>query len=333
MYQLHYATITHPGKIRVKNEDNFYVDGKWKKDIGKNDMLVSGIVRSGKLFTAVFDGMGGRAKGERASFIAAESMEKYDLAVKNGQAPHLNDDEMYYVQRVNRVLCNESDRTGRGMGTTMAVLEFVDDSVVSENIGDSRIYRWSSGRLEQISTDHTMVARMIRMKQITEEEAREHHMNHRLTQYLGIPEEEMILEPETTGPIRLKQGDRFLICSDGLTDMLTNKEISEIMQCKLSVDNLANRLVQEALAAGGKDNITVSVIEVAGAESQKRGSREAIEKSRGNRLKSIVLIIVVLILIMAGVKYKNGKGPLGAEVESKAFNVNRIIELIESNEE
>lgn len=306
MYRLQYVTITHPGKKRMKNEDNFYIDGKWKQNIEQHSMKVSGSVETGKLLAAVFDGMGGTAKGERASFIAAENMEFYDAMIKNGQASPLKNDEMQYVDMANKAICREMSKSGRGMGTTLAILEFSNDSVIAENIGDSRIYRWSHQKLERISTDHTMVARLIRMKQITEEEARTHHMNHRLTQYLGIPEEEMYLEPAVTEIIPLNAGDKYLICSDGLTDMLTDSEIAEVMKSNSSANSIAEQLVQDALAAGGKDNVTVCVIDVAANKVQGHGVKKS--KKAGCKVVVIVFaIIMAVVLALAGMKYINEK--------------------------
>lgn len=324
MYQFQYVIITHPGKKRANNEDNFYIDGKWKSDIEKKTMKVSGNVKSGKLLAAVFDGMGGSAKGERASYLAAEQIAAYDEMIQEGKAPRLRDDEMYYVSKANHSICREMKNSGEGMGTTFASLEFANGTVMAENIGDSRIYRVRSGKLERLSTDHTMIARMIRMKQITEEEAKKHHMNHRITQYLGIPEEEMYLEPAVTKELPINAEDKFLICSDGLTDMLSDSEIEEIMCRGSSVDAIAEQLVQDALAAGGKDNITVCVINVMR------------EKSQGIKVKRIAVIIFAVIIsalmIFAGMKYKSNEEK-SEEVETTDEEDKENLDLKEEQEE
>lgn len=262
MYTLNYVAITHPGNVRDNNEDNFYIDGNWKQDENQKTHKVTGFVKNGKLIVAVCDGMGGCAKGEQASRIAVETMGEYDKHIRVCKAPHLWQSPKYYTGMVNNRICEEMKKQKIEMGTTLAMLEFYEDCVVAGNLGDSRIYRYRNQELVQLSTDHTVVERMFRLGQITEEEKETHPMRHRITQYLGIRPDEMIVEPAITQLKAINVSDCYLICSDGLTDMLRKKEILEIIEQSDSMEETAENLVKAALGAGGKDNITVILVQV-----------------------------------------------------------------------
>lgn len=281
MYKFRYAAITHQGNVRAKNEDNFYIDGKWKRDEDENYCQTVGSAEN-RLLAAVCDGMGGRAKGERASFLAVETMEEYEQYIKEKKVPEFQKDPMTYVNEANIRICKEIKKQGTAMGSTLSVLEFVSDFVTAGNLGDSRIYQMRDNILSQLSKDHTVVARMVRMGQITPEEADTHPMRHRITQHLGIEPEDMILEPAMAGPIKIKTNDKYLICSDGLTDMVGDYEIAEILNEETALKGVAENLVQHALAAGGKDNVTVILIEVREKDS---GIEEKV--SGGNIIKNI----------------------------------------------
>lgn len=114
----------------------------------------------------------------------------------------------------------------------------------------------------QISTDHSIVAQMVRMGSLTEEEARVHPKRHQITQHFGIMPEEMVLEPSVVESTAIEVGTRYLLCSDGLTDMLTNDEIATFMAKSGDVETIVDELVEKALERGGKDNVTVVIIEI-----------------------------------------------------------------------
>lgn len=262
MYVLNYIAITHPGNIRENNEDNFYIDGKWKQDENQKIYKTMGAVKNGELIAAVCDGMGGCAKGEQASHLAVDTMNEYDKNIRVCKAPHLWQSPKYYVDAANNRICKEMKKQKVEMGTTLAMLEFYEDYVVAGNVGDSRIYRYRNHDLVQISTDHTVVERMVRLRQITEEEKKIHPMRHRITQYLGICPKEMIVEPSITQLKEIKESDCYLICSDGLTDMIENKDILEMIKQKIPLEEKAEQLVLAALEAGGTDNITIILVQV-----------------------------------------------------------------------
>ena len=248
-----YAAYSEPGKTRNDNEDNCYIDGKWK-DIEREYFFESGIAK--KTITAVVcDGMGGFEKGEKASFIAVDTVAKYCK----------NDREMDFysiVQNANKIICQEIEICGQAMGATITGIDIRDGEMTVLNLGDSRTYRFRNDKLKQLTKDHSIVQRLVSMGLLTIEEARKHPQKHCITQYLGIMQEDMVVEPQLEQQISIEEGDRYLICSDGLTDMVSDIEIEKILQRKEKVKEAAKTLLNTALANGGIDNVTVVLVEV-----------------------------------------------------------------------
>ena len=260
MLRLDYMALTHPGRVPEKNEDNFYIDGNMKQNVDQECVQVSGNVKNGRMTAAVCDGMGGYASGEVSSLKAVQALQEF-CVLHAGEEHPLRNDPMEYVTEANERICEDRRKTRKRMGSTLAVLEFSGDTVTSINLGDSRIYRMRNGILEQLSTDHTVIARMMRRGQITPEEAEKHPMRHQITQHLGIFPEEMLLEPASRTEMEVQEKDRYLICSDGLTDMIRDEEIGKILLQNEHIADAVRELVQSAVDAGGKDNITVVIIE------------------------------------------------------------------------
>lgn len=237
------------GKIRQNNEDNLWFDGtclERENDGLEQPLTMEGTLKNGWI-CAVFDGMGGENFGEYASFAAAQQMEKKTGTIADAFASpqkrlgrlseRLND----AVRAEQRKLCTER------MGSTMVMLHFSGRYAYVCNLGDSRAYHFRDGVLKQLSEDHVerMPGRSVRKAP--------------LTQYLGMDTDELILEPHIARE-ELKPGDRYLLCSDGLTDMLTDAEIGAVMKEHECAKEAAEALVGQALAHGGKDNITVIVL-------------------------------------------------------------------------
>ena len=148
------------------------------------------------------------------------------------------------------------------MGTTFVGMNISGQKMIFANIGDSRIYRLRKGKLKQLSQDHSVVQRMVRIGMLTEAEARKHPQRHQITQYLGIRQEEMMIEPQIEENVRIENGDRYLLCSDGLTDMLSDEEIEKTMNACRIVKDTVEKLWNAAIKNGGADNITVILLEV-----------------------------------------------------------------------
>lgn len=251
--QLHAACGSNIGKIRSNNEDNFYFNGRC---LALNNQGTLGSTSNKFLLTneccfGVFDGMGGVEYGEVASFLASEilknkmqELEKLVISPRHFLADTCTS--------MNLSICQKSDMLSSGrMGTTAAILMFVPDEVYVCNLGDSRVYRLRENEFMQISRDHVEVFPPdMKTKR-----------KPRLTQYLGIYPDEMLIEPYIAKG-DLQKEDIYLICSDGLTDMLTNLEIYNCLKSHISVRKAVDHLLSDALKKGGKDNITVIVVRV-----------------------------------------------------------------------
>ena len=265
MFKLYYASLTHPGRVPENNEDNFYINGSYKSDPKEACCQAKGTADGGRLTASVCDGMGGYAAGEEASLIAVRTMAEFCKNEKAGEVL-FRDRPMDYVNEANARICQLREQVGKPTGSTLTVMEFADGAFTAMNIGDSRIYLYRDGALIQLSTDHSVLARMIRMGQITEEEAKTHPLRHQITQHFGIRPEEMVLEPAVVQE-EVQTGDVYLLCSDGLTDMVDDEEILQYLGSDLSLTEKVKQLVQRAVDAGGRDNITVVLIEA----EEKRG--------------------------------------------------------------
>jgi PPM family protein phosphatase len=199
---------------------------------------------------AVADGMGGAKAGEVASAVAVEAVETARESNEPVEA-QLAD----IVRDANRRIYDlaVADESRRGMGTTLTLAKVHDDEVSLAHVGDSRAYRMRDGELMQLTRDHSLVAELERSGQITAEAAEHHPQRSIITRALG-PEPDVEVDTYTlTG----RDGDLFLICSDGLTSMISDDEVGSILRSAHSLDEAADSLVRAANQSGGKDNITV----------------------------------------------------------------------------
>ncbi len=254
--QIVYAVKTHQGYVRSNNEDNYYVNGQYKHDVLENQAELSGTVAEECFLAAVCDGMGGEACGELASLKAVESLEGCSF-----KDVYMAADES--VKRANNKICDMiRQNEGKRSGSTLAALYIDGGRAVSCNLGDSRVYFFHDGVLKQISTDHNMASRMVQEGLMTKEQAKQWPGRHQITKYLGVYEEEMAVEPDFSDVYDIRKGDIFLICSDGLTDMLWDEEIADVLASKQSASYQTEELVRLALESGGRDNITVIVIQI-----------------------------------------------------------------------
>lgn len=250
------------GNIRDNNEDNFYFNGFFLsekerdspislEDVSNNDILVY----------AVFDGMGGEALGEEASLIAASTMKEYHNKIVLEKRNNIEKHVRAFINKTNERICKKVIDSGETrIGTTMASLFIENDTAKICNIGDSRVYMLRNGEITQISEDHTHVQRLINLGVISKKDAKNHKDRNKLTRYLGVLKKERTIEAYHAPSIQIYKGDKFLICSDGLTDMLDDEEIKHILKQKKSEEKICNDLVEKALQHGGNDNITAIVV-------------------------------------------------------------------------
>jgi len=219
------------GRLRQRNEDGYLI---------KEPLFV------------VADGMGGHRGGDVASALALETIGS--AASPGGTARGLVDD----IKRANRAVLErgESDRDLRGMGTTLTAVLTEDARAHVVHVGDSRAYLLRDGALQQLTEDHTLVQRMVREGRLTEDEAAQHPQRSILTRALGVDEDIPVDELS----LDIHPGDRLLLCTDGLTNMVERDRIQEILGSEEDPQSACDKLIDEANRAGGDDNITVVVL-------------------------------------------------------------------------
>lgn len=235
---------------------------------------------------AVADGMGGHAAGEVASEIA--------VRVLSELAPEHPDGEALgrAIEEANRAVI-QAAREGRGrqgMGTTMTAAMLEGERLVIAQVGDSRAYLLHQGKLQQLTRDHSLMADMIEAGQLTPEEACTHPQRSVITRALGS---DAHLHPDIY-EINVETGDRLLICSDGLSGMIFDDQIENTLRRVQDPQRCASQLVNEAIAAGGHDNVTVIVADVTGYAEVRRK-----KLARKTKL-SIALVLVLFAAIVAG---------------------------------
>lgn len=253
------AVVNSKGLVRGNNEDNFYFNGEYMR-YGKRDdgASLTGESREAFQLYAVCDGMGGADAGEEASYKAVESL----ALLRNDLSRITEPKELTTVLRsISDDINEEAVQRGQKSGTTIAMVLIKDSHVILANVGDSRIYRVRNRELTQLSLDHSKVQRMIAMGLIRPEQAKTDPNRHVITQYLGMPTDVKI-SPYITDSETLKKDDVFLLCSDGLTDMIDDSEIEAILKQKSKPKDAAEELLKAALAHGGRDNVTIMVLRV-----------------------------------------------------------------------
>lgn len=244
--------ICGPGRVRAQNQDSFYLNGSYRGEVDDTRSLIgSTCFESGIL--AVADGMGGEKHGELASLEAVRCTRQ---AQKNGSS-----DLSRIIFESNERVCALMDMYRERIGSTYVGLSFEGGSVTVTNIGDSRAYLMRSGVLRRLSRDHTAIQRLLDMGVINAEQAKTHKARHQITQHIGLYPDELIIEPFTDN-ISVLPGDMYLLCSDGLTDMVTDPDIESILAAKGSLHDKACALYKSALFNGGRDNCTVVLAEL-----------------------------------------------------------------------
>lgn len=240
------------GRIRNNNEDNFCFNGVilQAENRGLRDVLFASGSLDKPFCIGIFDGMGGEAFGEEASYIAAKVL-KEKSANCTGTAEKVLLEACY---EANTLICAEArKRAASVIGSTTTALWLEENNAVLLNLGDSKAFLLRNDSLEQISVEHTDRARLETLG-ITMRKPR-------LTQHLGIDPSDMILEPAIWHG-NILSGDRFLLCSDGLTDMVFESEIADVLLSLSEPSDCVRKLINAAIANGGRDNITVVVCNI-----------------------------------------------------------------------
>jgi protein phosphatase len=234
------AAISHTGKVRSNNQDSGYA--------GSNLFVVA-------------DGMGGHAGGDVASSVAVNTLQELDRVY-----PSPEDAEVTLRETIASTAGDLIQLVARrpelaGLGTTVSAIAMVDEFAVIAHIGDSRIYLWRDGALTQITTDHTFVQRLVDSGRITPEEARYHPRRSVLMRVLG----DMDPDPEIdTFIMPTRPGDRWLLCSDGLSGVVDETHIQKALRLGLPPGRTADILLKYALDGGAPDNVTIVMVDVGG---------------------------------------------------------------------
>jgi PPM family protein phosphatase len=229
------AAVTDPGRTRRHNEDSYVIEPP--------------------LF-AIADGMGGAQAGEVASRLATAALKESDA--NGGGEPRIAD----LIQEANRRVYDRSSRDPNtsGMGTTITVALVEDDRVAFGHVGDSRAYLIRDAQMEQLTEDHSLVNELLKTGKLSREEAETHPQRSVITRALGT-------DPDVdvdTFSVAAETGDLFLLCSDGLTDMVSEDSILAVVERNRDdIDGALQALVKAANRGGGQDNITVVAFEIA----------------------------------------------------------------------
>jgi serine/threonine protein phosphatase PrpC len=259
--------VSDKGRVRESNEDQFLI-----AELAKAmDIVGSSIAQPRTVFSrqrahlfAVADGMGGHSAGAQASALAVSSIEGFVLEslrwfsdVRSDDAGLLRDFRSALVDADARLIeAGARDSGMTGMGTTMTVAWCQDAELRVLHVGDSRCYLARNGVLHQLTQDHTLVGELVRNRVITPEQASEHAMRHVITNAVGGDSPGVHVEVQRTG---IEAGDALLLCSDGLTGMVADDAICAVLSAEADPRVACERLLAAALAAGGKDNVTLII--------------------------------------------------------------------------
>ena len=265
---IRYAGRSETGCVRDINEDNLYMNGKIRSPEQESFEENGQCSDDKSCLFAVCDGIGGAACGEEASLLVVQQLSNWE---DQSRSEDLLDQ---CVLDINAAVCREFHiQEGAGPGTTFAALLLEEDVCSVCNVGDSRVYLLREGELVQLSRDHTQAQQMIDSGLISQEDARFLRQRHVLTQYIGVPEQEFVLSPHLASKLPLQFDDRFLLCSDGLYEMMSEEDILPLLEAG-SPQEAADRLTGAALDRGGRDNVTVIVVEVTEGNDSSRRRRD-----------------------------------------------------------
>lgn len=258
-----YAGLSDTGRVRTRNEDT--------------------VLLSPPLF-AVADGLGGHHAGEIASLVAVETLAQHAPSRPDAKALGRA------VRAANRAVLQtaEEEQGHSSMGTTLTAAIVDGTSVVVAHVGDSRAYLLHANTLEQITSDHSMIADMIRQGSLTVEESRFHPNRSIITRALGS-------DPNMRADIYevdAESGDRLLLCTDGLTGMLSDSQIADVLSTYGDPGSAVRALIDAANAAGGHDNISVVVVEITSDKNAPGTNSEA-------RVRGVAGVLITLFVIAA----------------------------------
>ena len=261
--------ITHPGRIRETNEDQFLIAELtktmriWQTSLPETKPLFGN--ERGHLFL-IADGMGGHRAGEKASAIAVAAIEQFALNTFKWFFHTDKPEAQRAMLQFQAALHNADDRVMEessahpefaGMGTTVTLAYHLDAQLCIVHVGDSRAYLFKNDQLSQITHDHSVTADMVRRGVLRPEDVAKHFMRHVITNVVGGNEAGVEVEAHA---LKVQAGERLLLCSDGLTEMLTNDVIASTLRAEVDPEAACRTLLSQANEAGGRDNVTVMIV-------------------------------------------------------------------------
>lgn len=267
--QVEFGALSHKGKVRTKNEDS-YIALKLSRTLtpvftNVPEKYLSLPFEESGYGMVVADGMGGQAAGEIASRSAIQILmnlttraPKWTLNLHENEARELMARAINYYRKIDSELSEQakSDPGLAGMGTTLTGTYSVENNLFIIHVGDSRAYIFRDGKLYQLTRDQTVAQALADAGQISPRDVSKHPLRHMLTNAMGYRDGEIVAEIQQ---LQLADGDRLLLCSDGLTEMVPDNVIAETLsQIQASAD-ACQALVELALQNGGKDNVTVLI--------------------------------------------------------------------------
>jgi protein phosphatase len=238
--------------VRSGNEDSFFAEA----DAHRGVFMVA-------------DGMGGHAAGEVASEMAVQIVARALLQLESVVQPDAADRTAQSLRDANRAIYDRmlAENDKQGMGTTASVLLLSDGRYLIGQIGDSRVYMLRDGALIQITKDHSYVQEQVDAGLLTPEQARYHPYSNVITRCVGAGES---VEPDLYGG-EVRPGDVFLVASDGLTGMVDDRRLQQILLARSGPGRIVDSLIAEANGRGGLDNITAVVVQVVSCDSAEQG--------------------------------------------------------------
>lgn len=298
---LHVAAVTHPGQRGKSNEDRFAVSAH---RLSRTDPTPS-------LLAIVADGVGGHRAGEVAAEMAVETISRLVAESDAAQPVRILSQAL---ARTSQLIFEQSHRdlAQVGMGTTAACAWIIGDRLYSATAGDSRLYLLRNGALQRLTTDHTWVQEALDHGVLSPDQARDHPNAHVIRRYLGskhplhadlrlrLRQGESDAQAEANQGMRLLPGDRLLLCSDGLTDLVEDAEILAALSADNGSEEALNGLVDLANARGGHDNITILALDMPPKPIQSR-----LHLSRRRVLSCLVggAILLAVLLLAAGISW------------------------------
>ncbi|MCX6557510.1 MAG: Stp1/IreP family PP2C-type Ser/Thr phosphatase [Candidatus Aminicenantes bacterium] len=283
---IHFFARTDVGKVRNANEDYFL-----SEKISANEFLF-----------IVADGMGGHQAGDVASRLASETFSDVYKTLRKKNTAIMESMEAA-IRKANTVVFEKAaaDIEKRGMGTTFSAMVIADMKAFITHVGDSRIYLIRKAKIRKITTDHSFVEKLVEEGRISPEEAREHPQKNVLYMSLGAREN---LAPEMVNSMGLEDGDALVLCSDGLSNMVTDDDLMRTV-VDYYPEDAANVLVKMANANGGADNITLQIVRLGSLEMLEKTKPIKMARSRKKLFAVIALLFLLAVLVTLWYVFKN----------------------------